>query len=140
VDFLVQDLDKFTLVMITEYMDESLVLLKRLLCWALEDVIYYALKVTQNQPLLDLPPRLGHQSTMASGGVGDKIRALNWMDTVLYNHFNATLWTKIREQKAFFEEVAELQSLKQKVAVQCEPWRHWEENAHRKVRRGVVCC
>jgi len=32
--------DKFTLVLIYEYLDESLVLMKRKLCWELDDVLY----------------------------------------------------------------------------------------------------
>lgn len=32
-------------VMITEYMDHSLVLLRRRMCWDLDDVVYYGIKV-----------------------------------------------------------------------------------------------
>ena len=41
VDALIAMLDTWTLVMLTEYMDHSLVLLKRKMCWSLEDVAYY---------------------------------------------------------------------------------------------------
>ena len=35
--------------MITEYMDHSLVMLARKMCWSLEDVAYYALKVSHGK-------------------------------------------------------------------------------------------
>lgn len=35
--------EKIDLVLITEYFDESLVLLKRELCWELDDVVYFKL-------------------------------------------------------------------------------------------------
>lgn len=38
----IEDLDEaIDLVLIAEYMDESLVLLKRALCWDLDDVVYF---------------------------------------------------------------------------------------------------
>ena len=40
---------KFVLVMITEYMDESLVMLRRLMCWNHADLYYYALKVKKKK-------------------------------------------------------------------------------------------
>ena len=40
----------FKLVMIREYFDESLILLKRKLCWDLKDIIYYPLKIGTQTP------------------------------------------------------------------------------------------
>lgn len=40
--------NKFAMTLITEYMDESLVLMKRRLCWELEDVVYFSFKVRSN--------------------------------------------------------------------------------------------
>ena len=39
--------NRFELVMINEHYDESLVLLKRLMCWSLKDVLYFELKHQQ---------------------------------------------------------------------------------------------
>ena len=44
--------DKFQLVMITEFMDESLVLLKRLWCWNMSDILYLSSKVSMGSRLL----------------------------------------------------------------------------------------
>lgn len=37
--------DTFTLVLLTDFFDESLVMMKRLLCWEWEDVIYIKFKM-----------------------------------------------------------------------------------------------
>ncbi len=48
--FIKEDLDSlFELVLVKEYFDESLVLLRRKLCWDLEDIIYFPLKVASNK-------------------------------------------------------------------------------------------
>ena len=45
-EFAIQELeDQLDLVMIAEYMDESLVLMQRLLCWQLSDVVYFKQRV-----------------------------------------------------------------------------------------------
>ena len=46
---LIKRMDTWTLVMLTEYMDHSLVMLARKMCWSLEDVAYYALKVSHGK-------------------------------------------------------------------------------------------
>ena len=47
--FVIQELAEYLdLVLITEYMDESLVLLQRMLCWQLSDVAYIKKRVRQN--------------------------------------------------------------------------------------------
>ncbi len=45
--FIRQNLDKFfQLVLVKEYLDESLVFLRRKLCWDIEDILYCSLKVS----------------------------------------------------------------------------------------------
>ena len=46
--FLRQLESEFSLVLITEYFDESLVMLKRIMCWQLDDILY----IKQNQRLV----------------------------------------------------------------------------------------
>lgn len=76
----------FSLVMIAEYFDESLVLLRHLLSWDLEDVLY----IKQN---MRMPSSKGNLSDVQLG----KIREWNAIDTTLYNHFNASLWHQLNE-------------------------------------------
>lgn len=87
-------------------MDHSLVLFRRQMCWSLEDIAYYALKVNgkKKKPKVD-------------DDVAKKIRALDWMDNMLYQHFNTTLWQKIEKEKGFFEELQQLQEMKAKLMV-----------------------
>ena len=81
----IEQLDKeMSLVLITEYFDESMVLLKHTLCWSMEDIIYIAKNVR--------PKRANFSESLRQ-----KMRNWNSVDTKLYNHFNQTLWRKIKE-------------------------------------------
>nr|XP_046185660.1 galactose-3-O-sulfotransferase 3-like [Oncorhynchus gorbuscha] len=74
----------FSLVMIAEYFDESLVLLRHLLSWDLEDVLYVKLNM-----------RMSGSKHSLSPGLPFKIRAWNALDARLYDHFNASLWRQL---------------------------------------------
>lgn len=74
----------FSLVMISEYFDESLVLLRHLFSWDLDDILYVKLNMrtpSSKQGLTD--------------DLRKKIRAWNSLDAQLYDHFNASLWRQI---------------------------------------------
>ena len=77
----------FNLIMIMEYMEESLVMLKNELSWELEDVVFHV-----------------HNARMFKDNNTDdrksvKERILNWnkLDTSTYKHFNETFWMKIKQ-------------------------------------------
>ncbi|MGH0146335.1 UNVERIFIED_CONTAM: hypothetical protein FKN15_008074 [Acipenser sinensis] len=74
----------FSLVMISEYFDESLILLRRLLSWDLEDILYVKLNMRTPESKLKMSPDLP-----------GKIRKWNSLDTKLYDYFNATFWKKL---------------------------------------------
>ncbi|XP_076829352.1 galactose-3-O-sulfotransferase 3 isoform X2 [Brachyhypopomus gauderio] len=74
----------FSLVMIAEHFDESLVLLRRLLAWDLEDVLYVKLNM-----------RTPSSKSRLSEGLRGKIREWNAIDAALYDHFNASLWRQL---------------------------------------------
>ncbi|XP_002732576.1 galactosylceramide sulfotransferase-like [Saccoglossus kowalevskii] len=85
VDHVIQRISKeLDLVMILEYFDESLLLLKKLLCWEFEDIVY-----TQRNK----------RSDTLRYDIGDlerqTILKLNSADFKLYQHFNITLWLKV---------------------------------------------
>ncbi|XP_054608639.1 galactose-3-O-sulfotransferase 3 [Dunckerocampus dactyliophorus] len=83
--FLVSEVERvFSLVMIAEHFDESLVLLRHLLSWDLDDVVY--VKLNMRTP--------GSKRHLTSG-LSAKIRAWNWLDARLYDHFNASLWRRL---------------------------------------------
>ncbi|XP_004934501.1 galactosylceramide sulfotransferase isoform X1 [Gallus gallus] len=101
---------RFHLVMLLEYFDESLVLLKELLCWQLEDILYFKLNARKGSTVSRLTPELY-----------DKATAWNLIDAKLYRHFNATFWRKVeaygRERMA--KDVAELQRENEKMKSIC---------------------
>ncbi|XP_017163198.1 galactosylceramide sulfotransferase isoform X2 [Poecilia reticulata] len=74
----------FHLVLIAEYFEESLILLKDLLCWSMEDILYFKLNVRRTSSVSRLDPE-----TRA------KALQWNWADWKLYQHFNATFWERV---------------------------------------------
>lgn len=74
----------FSLVMIAEYFDESLVLLRHLLSWDLDDILYVKLNMRTPSSKRSLTP-----------GLPAKIRVWNSLDARLYDHFNASLWRQL---------------------------------------------
>lgn len=66
---------EFDLVMIMDYFDESLVLLKRLLCWEIDDILYVKLNERKDN----------EKATRLSGSVQDNIRRWNKADVLLLN-------------------------------------------------------
>ena len=87
VQYKIRQLDgEFDLVLIKEYFDESLILMKKLFCWELDDIIY-------------IPKRTRAENSYFnnSESLHEKIRKWNHADMLLYEHFNRTLWRKIAE-------------------------------------------
>ena len=97
---------EFDLVMLMEYFDESLVLLKRRFCWKIEDILYFKLNERMDKHKQNLPEK-----------VKEDIRIWNSGDVLLYDVFNKTLWKMISEEGTdFFKDLAlfrkELESMK----------------------------
>lgn len=101
---------RFHLVLLQEYFDESLVLLKDLLCWELEDVLYFKLNARRDSQV----PRL-------SGELYRRATAWNMLDARLYRHFNASFWHRVeafgRERMA--HEVAALRRANERMRRIC---------------------
>lgn len=76
----------FHLILLSEYFDESLILLKEALCWEIDDV----LTIKQNS-------RNGMDHETVSEDMASKIKKWNSLDWILYKHFNVTFWAKIEE-------------------------------------------
>ena len=101
---------KFTLVLIYEYLDESLVLLKRKLCWEIDDVIYFS----------SLLPGNPARNFTVSNETKDAIKKWNKADFMLYDFFNATLWEDIRNEKNFSLELANFKARRRQIEIHCE--------------------
>ncbi|XP_006825558.1 galactosylceramide sulfotransferase-like [Saccoglossus kowalevskii] len=88
------------LVMLLEYYDESLILLKKLMCWRDEDLIYYSTNVRSSR-------------TTLTPVIRDTILKRNRADIMLYEYFNSTFWQKVRDYDGNFE--IDLQQFRSKV-------------------------
>jgi len=96
--------EKFTVVLIYEYLDESLLLMKRKFCWQLDDILYLKFHYTSNN--------IWNRQN-SSEELRNKIHHWNEADYALYRFFNKTLWEEIKyEGDSFWKE---LKSFKQKL-------------------------
>ena len=88
-------LDKeFDLVMILEHFDESLLLLKRLLCWELKDILYFKLNERQDK----------QKQKVIDKEVREDIKSWNKADFMLYQYFYRTFWKKVKAQGPSFQK------------------------------------
>ncbi|XP_034064448.1 galactosylceramide sulfotransferase isoform X1 [Gymnodraco acuticeps] len=90
---------RFDLVLVAEYFDESLILLKDTLCWTMEDILYFKLNARRRSSVSRLTPEL-------------RAKALQWngADWRLYQHFNSTFWARVEAygRERMKQEVKEL--------------------------------
>lgn len=106
----VRNLDvNLSLVLLLEYMDESMILLKRILCWNMKDVLY----VKQN--VMDL----GNDIV-----INTHQRSLHRMwakaDYILYDYFYTKFWSHIRKQGVdFHDEVRTYADIRSEVLEFC---------------------
>ncbi|XP_077990984.1 galactosylceramide sulfotransferase-like [Glandiceps talaboti] len=118
-----QRLDKeIDLVMLTEYFDESLILLKKLLCWDFEDIVYVRMKVqeTQHPPVT---PRMI-----------DMIKDMSKIDNQFYEYFNNTFWEKVKTYEGNFSaDLKEFRTLQEDVGTRCT---HGNESSFCERLRG----
>ncbi|XP_019613684.1 PREDICTED: galactosylceramide sulfotransferase-like [Branchiostoma belcheri] len=76
------------LTMIMEYFDESLVLLKRLMCWDLQDILYFK----------SLSFNYKAKEEEISEDLVKMHRRWDVVDYFLYHHFNRTFWNRVEKQ------------------------------------------
>ena len=101
---------EFDLVMIMDYFDESLILLKRLLCWEIDDILH--VKVNER---LDK-----EKASNLSDRVKENIKRWNKADVLLFTYFNATFWKKIEmEGSGFYEDLSVFRERRLKLQQMC---------------------
>ena len=101
---------EFDLVMIMDYFDESLILLKRLMCWEIDDIIH--VKVNER---LDK-----ERASYLSDRVKENIKLWNKADVLLFTYFNATFWRKIEmEGSGFYEDLSAFRKRRLKLQQMC---------------------
>ncbi|XP_049658422.1 galactose-3-O-sulfotransferase 2-like [Accipiter gentilis] len=74
----------FDLLLISEYFDESMVLLKEILCWDLDSVVSFPLNIRDSSTKSPL-----------SDTIVEKIKDWNRLDWEIYTYFNRTFWERI---------------------------------------------
>ncbi|XP_076822470.1 galactose-3-O-sulfotransferase 2-like isoform X2 [Clavelina lepadiformis] len=87
IDAKIQEMaNTFTLVLLTDFFDESLIMMKHLLCWDWDDIIYIKFKMRIEEAKTEVDPELGR-----------KIVKWNKADTKLYDYFNKTFWKLVED-------------------------------------------
>ena len=125
----------FHLVMIMEYMEESLVLLKNELNWDLEDVVFYVHNAR----------KFKEKNTNDIKSVRKQILNWNKLDAAIYNHFNETLWVKIKNSPPeFHEDVKKLKEWNQHLLNYCTLYKvtqvsHSLTNKYKEKTGGNLC-
>ncbi|XP_019645870.1 PREDICTED: uncharacterized protein LOC109486481 [Branchiostoma belcheri] len=76
----------FGMLVILEHLSESLVLLRRVMCWRLQDILYLEKSVTQ----------YSYKDTPMGPKQLANLRKINKIDFQLYDFFNQTLWKTIK--------------------------------------------
>ena len=102
---------RFHLVLIADYFDESMVLLRRRLRWQLDDVVSFKLNVRSQSTVSHLTPE-------------SQERVQHWcaLDWQLYQHFNRTFWTQLHAElspRQLTEEVEQLRERQRELMALC---------------------
>uniref|UniRef100_A0A452QWW4 Galactose-3-O-sulfotransferase 2 n=1 Tax=Ursus americanus TaxID=9643 RepID=A0A452QWW4_URSAM len=102
---------RFQLVLIAEHFDESMVLLRHLLRWQLDDVVAFRLNSRSTRSVTGLTPE-------------GRARAKRWcaLDWRLYQHFNRTFWARAHAElgpRRLRSEVARLRVRRGELTVRC---------------------
>ncbi|XP_069771471.1 galactose-3-O-sulfotransferase 2-like [Narcine bancroftii] len=106
-----RDLDAaFDLVLLSEYFDQSLVLLREALCWSLEDMAYFQLNARGKSDVLSLSP-----------SAAIKLRQWNSLDWLLYRHFNASFWLRVAAygEARMDHDVSRLREMSRRLSSTC---------------------
>ncbi|XP_068174241.1 galactose-3-O-sulfotransferase 2 isoform X2 [Antennarius striatus] len=101
----------FHLILISEYFDESMILLKYALCWSMEDMVSFKLNSRSQQTRQILFPN-----------TVEKIKQWNALDWRIYEYFNTTFWHKVDSlvgQEQMKKEVFHLRGLRAQLASTC---------------------
>ncbi|XP_074067591.1 galactose-3-O-sulfotransferase 2-like [Macrotis lagotis] len=103
--------NQFDLILIAEYFDESMILLKDALCWSLDDVVSFPINQQD----------ASYRSPLSSNTI-QKIKSWNKLDWELYLHFNHTFWERINQsmdREYLQQEVTALRKRRMQLAKTC---------------------
>ena len=110
IDHFVDVVDQqFDLVLISDYFDESLILLKRLLRWSTQDVIYFKKLSSGKSKKPDVDEELRELH-----------RKHSMADRALYDHFIDIFQHRLSQQRGLAEEVSEFRDVLKRVWQFCD--------------------
>ncbi|XP_078620238.1 galactosylceramide sulfotransferase-like [Branchiostoma floridae x Branchiostoma japonicum] len=115
----------FTLVLLLEHLDESLVLLRRLMCWEVRDVLYdIEAKNNRTYP---------YKSYIPTAEELANLRRWKAVDYLLYDTFNASLWRRIAAQGPdFYEELHYFREVRKRVSKFCHTRKRRRSRHHQQ--------
>lgn len=119
----------FDLIMLAERLDESLILLKHLLCWNTSDIVAFKLNARYTKYKEELSP-----------DVRKRLLELNAVDVLLYDHFAEIFERKVNEFGAdrMAAEVQELQRTREAYYEKCVKSEDSMENVSAILKRKDV--
>ena len=106
---------QFDLVLISDYFDESMVLLRRYLSWPMKDILY----IKRNAAHFD-PNSVWNRRPVLNSTTYETFRQWNRIDFQLYEHFLTIFLHKIKEEKYFKEELKAYKWILKNVKEFCE--------------------
>ena len=109
-------LDKFSLVLITDYFEESLIVLKHELCWDLKDILIRTKNVARRY--LSGPKDVNDASKESK--LEQKHKEWSPADYILFDTFNKILWEKIASIPNFSEELEDFKNVTALMRKRCE--------------------
>ena len=95
----------FDLVMVNEFYDESLILLKRRLCWEPRDILYIPNRISRYRNIPTLMP----------WEVEHSLQTLNPADFALFRHFARKLFDEIGKENYFWQELWRFRTMNRQV-------------------------
>jgi len=110
--------EDFILVFILEYLDESLVLLKRILCWEMQDILYLSVNVRFSRG------SQRNKSAKLNKKDIENLQNYNKADFLLYDFFKKRLLFQIQGADIDFQsELNQFRKIQSQVYVFCKKWR-----------------
>ena len=99
-EFLKKISDEFDHMLISEFSDESLIVMRRKFCWEISDILYLSLNV-KRYSFKKLQGVLSDRDPWI-----ERVRRWSNVDFKLYRKFNETLWSEISEyDESFWKEL-----------------------------------
>ena len=112
--FIEQIEKQFDTVLISDYFNESLILLKRCLRWSMKDILYIkrnAAKFGKNS--------VWHRTPMTRPLINKTFKNWDLVDYELYEHFKPIFLDKVKEEPLFQDELSTYTALMRKVYDYC---------------------